>query len=231
MWSSSLLSQVRDLVFQAALQVVFHPGSIVSKPDKVDTLEDILSRLDLPSLETYPQTVTAAPMLSILKSFTEDIHEFTQQVTAGDETTVIVHSGLPGVKVVTGSACQYSVVAVAGTVATIKCGDKPHISLPELPLPHNAAAGDLCLFSEGTTSHRAVLTDISEYFADVWLIDTGVSIVCDPTELFSIPTELCSQPPAVFTVIMAGEHSLAGGDRVTGTVSVAGGGLVLQVGE
>merc|ERR1719318_1392879 len=162
-WSSSLLSQVRDLVLQAALQVIFHPGSIVSKPDKVDTLEDILTNLDILSIESYPQAVTAAPKLSILQSFTEDSHEITQTVTAGEETTVTVHSGLPGVKVVAGTACQYTVVAVTGTIATIKCGEKPVMSLPGVPLAHSAAAGDLCLYSgDGSTNHRAVVTDISE---------------------------------------------------------------------
>jgi len=231
-WSSSLLSTVRDLVLQAGLQVVFQSGSIVSKPDNTDTLQHILSKLDLPSTDTPPQAVASHNSLTILQSFTEDSHEISQQVTsAGEETSVCVHPALPSLKVVTDKACQYSVVAVAGKIAALKCGEMPNIPHADLTMKDSVATGELCLYSDGSTSHRAVVTDISEEFADVWLVDTGVTVVCDPTELFTIPPVFCSQHPAVFSVSIAGDQSLAAGESVTGTVSVQAGGLVLQWGD
>eukprot|EP00092_Neocalanus_flemingeri_P005677 GFUD01006115.1.p1 GENE.GFUD01006115.1~~GFUD01006115.1.p1 ORF type:complete len:1336 (-),score=537.20 GFUD01006115.1:224-4036(-) len=250
-WSSCLLSQVRDLVVQAGLQVVFHPGSIVSRTYSIVELPDILSKLDLFATTGLPPAVTAvSTKLSFLQSFTEDRQDpdHTQQVTGGDQTTVTVHPTLPShqttvtvhptlpsLLVVTDTDCQYHVVAVAGTVAALRYGDRPGNTLPhsdttQQALLTNTAVGDLCLYTDGITDHRAVVTDISEEHSDVWLVDTGVAVVCDPTELFTIPTNLCTQPPAVFTVNIRGSHSLVAGDDITGKVTVADSGLELLLG-
>ena len=155
-------------------------------------------------------------------------------MTAGEQTAVIVHSSLPSLKV-KGTSCQYNVVTVAGNVATLQYGDSPTAtalpSTQDQALFTNAATGDLCLYSDGTASHRAVVTDISEEYADVWLVDKGVAVVCDPSELFTIPKDFCSEPPAVFTVNIKGVHSLTAGNSITGKVVAVDGGLELQLEE
>jgi len=235
-WSSLLLSQVRDLVLQAGLQIVFHHGSIMSKAQTPISLVDILTTLDVSSTKDLSSAVTAVPKLPILHSFTEPSQESsrTQQVTAGDQkyTVVSVHPDLPSLQVVTDTTCQYFVVAVAGTEATLHCGDKPATPLPcpyDSSLLSSAATGDLCIYRDGSDSHRGVVTDMSEEHADVWLVDTGLAVVCHPTELFTLPSDSISHPPAVFTANITRQHSLAAGDIITAMVSLAAGGLELQL--
>ena len=139
-----------------------------------------------------------------------------------------MHPGLPPVKVVSGKSCTYTVLAVTGNIATVQCGNSPDAALVDLTDQGNVSVGDLCLYSDGTDKHRAAVRDVSEEHAEVWLVDKGFSVVCDPTELFTISTELCSQPPAVVSVHLVGDVSLAVGDT-TAIMQVVNDELVMRV--
>ena len=227
-WSPSQLSMLRDKVVEAGLGILFLPGGIISKLDTPLTLQDILASLDLPS-PTQTAAATNHHQLTNLQSFTESRKGGEQEVTPGqEEISVSVHPGLPPVKVVSGKSCTYTVLAVTGNIATVQCGNLPDTALVDLTDQGNVSVGDLCLYSDGTDKHRAAVRDVSEEHAEVWLVDKGFSVVCDPTELFTISTELCSQPPAVVSVHLVGDVSLAVGDA-TAIMQVVNDELVMRV--
>jgi hypothetical protein len=228
-WDARLLSLVRDKVVESGLGVEFLPGSILSRQASTDTLQDILASIQLPSTQAMPVTSNQHG-LAILDTFTQSCQEVRQVVTPGqEEVSVSVHSALPAVRTSLGKPAEFSVLAVSGKIASVKCGDQPDTASADLVEHDVITTGDLCLYSDGTIKYRAVVTDISEEHAEAWLLDTGVSVVCDPTELYKMPTELSTHPPAVLSVRVAGEHSLVVGDTTTGTLAVVDSQLVLGV--
>jgi len=225
-WDSSLLSNLRDKVVEAGLGVVFLPGGIISKLDIPLTLQDILEKIDLPAKTHQARAVDNHHKLTNLQSFTKLSREVMQEITLNqEEISVRVHSSLPAVKLVHGRSCQYTVLAVTENMATIKCGSLPDIKIAEAG---TVCAGDLCLYNDSNINHRAVVKDISEEHAEVWLVDKGLEVICDPTELFAITTELCSKPPTVVCVDHVGKHSLEVGEA-TGTMLVVDKKLVMSL--
>jgi len=213
---------------EAGLGVMFLPGGIASKLETPLTLQDILASLDL---STPLQTPASSNhhKLTNLQSFTEPSKGGGQEVALGqEEISVSVHPGLPPVKFVPGISCKYTVLAVDGNMATIQCGNSPDTALADLTALGSVSAGGLSLYNDGTNKHRVVVREASDEHAEVLLVDKGSVVVCDPTELFTISTELFSQPPAVVSARLVGDDGLEAGDT-TATMQVVDAELVMNV--